>query len=234
MKADLHSHTWFSRDSMLEPRELVARARGAGLDRIAVTDHNIIDGALEAHAIDPSLVIVGEEIHCASGTHLIGLFLREPIPPGLPVEETAARIRHQGGVVYAPHPFAYLSSPTARALEGMAVADVVEVFNARAFLPAWNRRAALAARERGIPAAAGSDSHFAHEIGSAWTELPAFDTAEEFRRLLPQARPVGLRTQTPFVHCLSLGIQLVKAVSGGSRAGRRVYIEPRTRYRTTP
>jgi predicted metal-dependent phosphoesterase TrpH len=204
------------------------------LDRIAVTDHNIIDGALEAHSIDPALVIVGEEINCAGGTHLIGLFLHEAIPRGLPVPEVAMRIRHQGGVVYAPHPFAYLTAPTRRALEGIAVADVVEVFNARAFLPAWNRRAALTARQRGLPAAAGSDSHFAHEIGSAWTELPAFENAEEFRRSLGQARAVGLRTQSPFVHCLSLAVQLRKALTGEDRGSRPVYIQPRARYRTTP
>jgi hypothetical protein len=213
VKVDLHSHTRYSRDSLLKPSELVARARSAGLDRIAVTDHNAVDGAFEAKGIDPSLVIIGEEIDCDGRTDLIGLFLRERIPPGLSVQNAAARIREQGGVVYAPHPFAYVSAAGRHAVEAMAVADVVEVLNARAFLPAWNRRALEAARERGLPVAAGSDSHFGHEVGSAWTELPDFESADEFRAALRYAVPVGRRMQSPLVHCVSM------AVEGGKRVG---------------
>jgi predicted metal-dependent phosphoesterase TrpH len=216
----------------MAPRELVERAREARLDRIAVTDHNLLDGALEASGVDPALIIVGEEINCAGGTHLIGLFLREVIPPGLPVLEVAERIRAQGGIVYAPHPFAYAFEAQARAAEALGVADAVEVFNARAFLPSWNRRAGRAARERGLPSVAGSDSHFGHEIGSAWTELPDFATAEEFRRALPRARPVGLRTQSPFVHCLSLGVQLAKGARKLVTGDRQIYTGARARYPT--
>jgi predicted metal-dependent phosphoesterase TrpH len=221
VKVDLHSHTRYSRDSLLKPAELVARARSLGLHRIAVTDHNELDGAREAKAIDPSLVIIGEEIDCEDGTHLIGLFLRERIPPGLSVQDTAARIREQGGVVYAPHPYAYLSVAVSRALRTIAVADVVEVFNARAFLPAWNRRALDAARARGLPLAAGTDSHFAFEIGSAWTELPEFDNADELRRSLAKARPVSRKSQSPLVHCGSFAVEMLKTVGilPGHRSG---------------
>jgi predicted metal-dependent phosphoesterase TrpH len=220
VKADLHAHTRYSRDSLLEPAELIACARRAGLDRIAVTDHNVIAGALEASSIDPSMVIVGEEISCAGGTHLIGLFLHEVIPRGLSVRHTAARIREQGGVVYAPHPFAYLRSASRHAREAIAESDVVEAFNARAFLPRWNQRALRLAAASGVPIAAGSDSHFAFEIGSAWTELPAFATADEFRASLSAARPVARTLQSPFVHCVSLGIQLAKAVRGNRHERR--------------
>jgi len=222
VKVDLHAHTRYSRDSTLMPREFVARARGAGLDRIAVTDHNTIDGAQEASAIDPSLIIVGEEIDTRERTHLIGLFLHQAIPRGLRVREVAGRIREQGGVVYAPHPFAYPWAAERHALEAMSVADVVEVFNARAFLPIWNRRAFSAARSMGLPVAAGSDSHFAHEIGAAWTELPAFGSADEFRRSVASAAPVGLRTQTPFIHCVSLAVQMGKAFAGVVSPKRQV------------
>ncbi|MGH7553823.1 MAG: PHP domain-containing protein [Longimicrobiales bacterium] len=212
MKVDLHTHTSYSRDSTLAPAELVERARGVGLDRIAVTDHNRIDGAYAAHAIDPSLVILGEEIACRGGLHLIGLFIHERIPPGLEVEEAAERIRAQNGIVYAPHPFALLWRPTPRGERLLAVSDAVEVFNGRAFLPIWNRRAVRVARARQLLIGAGTDGHFAYEIGGSWTEMPSFATAAEFLRALEHARPYHVRQPSPFVHVASLGVQLAKRV----------------------
>jgi predicted metal-dependent phosphoesterase TrpH len=211
VKADLHIHTSHSRDSTASPAEVVARARSAGLDRIAVTDHNSIDGAREAAAIDPSLVIIGEEIDCAGGAHLIGLFLHERIPPHLEIEEVAQRIRNQGGIVYAPHPFAYLRNADARARRVLAVTDIVEVHNARAFISAWNRRAHEAARRLGLPCAAGTDSHTGREIGGAFTELPYFEDAAGMRAVLEKAAPVSIRKPLPHVHVISLALHLLKA-----------------------
>ena len=138
---DFHSHTSFSHDGHTSPRDLVERAREVGLDRIAVTDHGTIEGALRARELDPELVIVGEEIRCACHVELIGLFLTDRIPMRLPFNEVVERIRDQGGAIYAPHPFAYPREPRRRAARALAVADVVEAINARAFLPWWNRTA---------------------------------------------------------------------------------------------
>jgi predicted metal-dependent phosphoesterase TrpH len=216
IRVDLHVHSSRSRDSTLAPAELVERARAAGLDRVAITDHNRLDGAFEASDLDPALVIIGEEIDCAGGADLIGLYLREPIPPGLSVEETADRIRDQGGLVYAPHPFAYLKDARARARRVLAVADIVEVHNARAFLRPWNRRARQAARAAGLPCAAGTDAHFGHEIGGAFTELPPFDDAAGLRAVLAHAHPVSVRMPVPLVHVASITVQLGKRLAGTS------------------
>lgn len=208
MKVDLHCHTRFSPDSTTSPDVLVERAREADLDRVAVTDHGEIEGALRARSADPELVIVGEEIRCADRTEVIGLFLRERIPEGLPLEETVARIRDQGGVVYVPHPFAYLTRAGPRGLRAIWMADAVEGFNARAFWPAWNRRAVRAATRWGLPVGAGSDAHFPGEIGQAYTEMPAFLTADEFRENVPAAHPVGLAVSPPTVHLASAALKL--------------------------
>lgn len=206
LRVDLHSHTHYSPDAWTSPGELVRRAKLAGLDRIAVTDHGEIEGALEAASIAPDLVIVGEEIRCDCGTELIGLFLTRKIPPGLPIREVADRIRDQGGVVYAPHPSAYLFRSSWHAERALAVADLVEGFNSRAFLRIWNRTAARAAEEWGLPVGAGSDAHFPWEIGRAHTELPWFDGAAEFRGVINNARAVGFRTANPLIHAGSLGL----------------------------
>lgn len=210
IRADFHCHTHYSADAATTPTELVERAAECGIDRIAITDHGEIEGALRARELDPERIIVGEEIRCAGGTEIIGLFLHERIPYGLSVEETSARIRDQGGLVYAPHPFAYAWRAARHAEKALAVADIVESFNSRAFLPAWNRLALQHARSRGIPVAASSDGHFPYEIGRAYTELPWFDSADTLRAALAAASPVGHRTGTPLVHIASITLKLAR------------------------
>lgn len=190
MRVDLHTHTRYSQDATTRPSELVERAREAGLDRIAVTDHHSIEGALRAREREPDLVIIGEEIRCECGTELIGLFLRERIPDRLAMTEVAERIRAQGGVIYAPHPFAYPWRTVERAHRLLATADVIEVGNARAFMPGWNRAAHAAARRRRLPMGAGSDAHFPREIGRAYTKMPAFSDAVGFMGAAPRATAV--------------------------------------------
>lgn len=217
IRVDLHAHTRRSPDAVLEPAELVQRARDNGLDRVAVTDHGDIEGALEAHEIAPDLVIVGEEIRCRGYTELIGLFLSERIPMGLPIEEVVERIRDQDGVVYAPHPYAYPFRPAWHLERALAVSDVVEVFNARAFLTVWNRRAGAAARARALPGAASSDAHFPFELGRAYTEMPTFSSSATFLASVREARPVGLRRTHASVHAASLGMKSIRAVSTAAR-----------------
>ncbi len=206
MKVDLHLHTSYSVDGWASPDEMVRRALSRGIDKIAITDHETIDGALAARRTYPDRIIVGEEINCRCGTHLIGLFLSEHVASGLSIEDTADRIRQQGALVYAPHPFAYLTRPTQRAARTMAVSDVVEVFNSRAFLPFWNNRASELAHERALPVAASSDAHFPWEVGRAYSEMPDFETPDEFRKSLYLSHPVGLRTGSPWLHVASLTV----------------------------
>ncbi len=199
-RVDLHAHTWYSGDSPTSPGRLVQRARAAGLDRIAVTDHNTIDGAFAAQDLDPERVIVGEEITCSCGTHLIGLFLQERIPKGVTIEDAARAIRRQGGVVYAPHPIAYITRPAWRAERVFAVADVVEVFNSRGTLPSWNRKAASQAEERRVRRAAGSDAHMPWEIGRAFAEMPPFHDAASFLESAAQCSRISGSTCSVFLH----------------------------------
>ncbi|MCI0437036.1 MAG: PHP domain-containing protein [Gemmatimonadetes bacterium] len=213
VRADLHTHTWHSLDSWMAPATLVERARAGGLDRVAVTDHGEIDGALEAHALDPARVIVGQEICCEGDTEIIGLFLHRRVPMGRPLEESAADVRDQGGLVYAPHPFAYRSHWRWHAERALAVADIVEVFNSRAFLPYWDRAASRAAREKGLPGAAGSDAHFPWEIGRACTILPAFDDAAGFRSALALAVPVGMHKALATIHVASVTLETMRRVA---------------------
>ena len=64
---EFHCHTHASKDSLTLPADLIAAARRKGIDRVVVTDHNSIAGAREAQAIDPELIIIGEEIMTTKG-----------------------------------------------------------------------------------------------------------------------------------------------------------------------
>ncbi|MDH3734533.1 MAG: PHP domain-containing protein [Gemmatimonadota bacterium] len=220
-RVDLHSHTSYSHDGHTPPRALVERARERRLDRIAVTDHGTIEGALLARDIDPDLVIVGEEIRCRCRTELIGLFLKERIPQRLSLTETVERIRDQGGVVYAPHPYAYARRALWRANRALRVADVVEGINARAFLPIWNHAAIKASERRGLPVVAGSDAHFAFEIGRAYAEMPEFVGAEEFLAAAPRARPSLARLSSPWLHVVGFAMKWRRIALAPARPAAR-------------
>jgi len=203
-RIDLHLHTHYSRDCAVSPQRVIGVARGRGLARIAITDHNTIRGALEAQALAPDFVIVGEEIKTDSG-ELLAYFIREEIPAGLTPEETIRRIREQGGVVGVSHPLDQLRREAmgrdvlARMLP---LIDCVEVFNARVVLPGDNARAQALAREHGLPGTAGSDAHSVGEIGRAYVEVPPFSGPQEFVQSLARGAARG-RLSSPLVHLIS-------------------------------
>jgi hypothetical protein len=182
---DLHMHTSWSHDCSMDVDELIAHAESEGLGAIAITDHNVFGGALEAveRAHRRKLIVIpGEEIKTAEDGEVIGLFLQEEIPRGLSFAETIAAIRAQGGLVYVPHPFDRLHSiPRPETLhKHLAEIDVFEVYNARLLFDAYNDEAVRFARKYNLTAAAGSDAHVLQGVGTGAVRMRRFDGAEEF------------------------------------------------------
>lgn len=209
LRLDLHIHTRASHDCLSDYSEVVATARARGLDRIAITDHNEIEGALRIRDLAPDLVIVGEEVKTAEGVDLSGLFLTEKIPKGTSAVETAQAIREQGGMVYIPHPFAGgkgLGEAVLADIEPWV--DVVEIFNARIHDPALNEKAGAWAKERGLPGGAGSDAHTLREIGRGVLEVPSFGGKEGFLQALRSGRVVG-QSSSYLVHLASTWAKIV-------------------------
>ena len=176
--ADLHTHSRASFDSLASPASLVETAARRGLTHLAITDHDRIDGALEARDAGREratelTVIVGEEIRTTDGD-LIALFLSSAIPAGLSVAEAIAEVRAQGGLVGMPHPFDRFRGSLLRdaTLERLvSEVDWIEAYNARVALGNGNVRAAALARSAGRPGIAVSDAHSAMEVGVAYTAL---------------------------------------------------------------
>ena len=86
LRVEFHCHSIASEDSLSRPEDLIRTCRKKGIDRLVITDHNTIAGALAARELAPDLVIVGEEILTEEGEFLAA-FVEEEVPPGLPVME---------------------------------------------------------------------------------------------------------------------------------------------------
>jgi predicted metal-dependent phosphoesterase TrpH len=169
----------------MTPAVLLSTARAKGLDCIAVTDHNTVRGGLLALGLseaDPSLprVIPGIELSTEVG-EVVGLYVREDIPRGLPLREATLRIRDLGGLVYLPHPHDVFRRGAISRRErdnAAALCDLVEGFNGRALGPCAGAKSARLAERQGKPCGAGSDAHHRGEVGRAWVEVAELPTRE--------------------------------------------------------
>jgi predicted metal-dependent phosphoesterase TrpH len=214
IRIDMHIHTRASFDCLCDPERVLERALAAGLNRICITDHNVLAEALALRARYPDRVIAGEEVKTAEGVDIIGLYLEEAIPRGTPAVATCERIRAQGGLVYVPHPFAGGKGRGGSVLPRIAeLVDVVEGHNARLHDPALNERARAWAAARGLPLGAGSDAHTLREVGRAYVEVPPFeDTPAGLLAALREGRLVGT-SSSRWVHLASTAAKLRKLVS---------------------
>jgi predicted metal-dependent phosphoesterase TrpH len=182
--ADLHMHTDHSHDCAVPVADLLDYAEAQGLGAIAITDHNVFAGAQEAVQLARGrglVIIPGEEIKTQKG-EVIGLFLAKKIERGLPMADTIAAIREQGGVVYLPHPFDRLHTiPDAPTLHRhLPEIDVFEVYNARLLFEGFNDEALRYARKYNLTMGAGSDAHVLQGVGTGLVRMRAFENAAEF------------------------------------------------------
>lgn len=211
--ADLHIHTHHS-DGQDGPAEVLAWAGRIGLDVIAITDHDQIDGALIAAEMarrEPESpdVIVGEEVSSLEG-HILALFIERLVPPDMTAAETVAAIHEQGGLAIAAHPYWRSSSTDHKGRVyglGNRIAeldfDAVEVING-GFTPSMigaNRRAGWVAEALGRTPIGGSDAHVKHALGWGHTRFDG-RSAHDLRKSIEAGRtqagrsrfhPTGLR-----------------------------------------
>jgi len=168
MKYDLHIHSKYSSDGVLDPKKIVKIAIKRKLDGIAITDHNTIKGGLETKKYEQAdfQVIVGSEIMTERG-EVIGLFLTEEIR-STDIQDVISEIKDQNGIVIVPHPFDEMRhSAVHPGEEDVKLIDCVEGFNPRCIRGKYNRNAVEFAMKHNLTIVAGSDAHFSNEIGNA-------------------------------------------------------------------
>ena len=224
---DLHCYTSASFDSLATPAAVVRAAAARGLTHLAITDHDRIDGALEARrraaTEAPGLhVLIGQEIRTTSGD-LIGVFLHEAIPPGLSPEAAVAAVRAQGGLVGLAHPFdrfrGSVGKGEAAGLNELAgTIDWIETWNARLLLGDGNGRAAELAARLGVPGVAVSDAHTTIEVGIAATIVNGDpSTADGLRAALAGPLELVMGRASAYVRLFGPAAKLVQRARGRGR-----------------
>jgi len=177
LKIDLHVHTCYSKDSNITLEDLIFQIKRKGLDGVAITDHDVVEGSLrlikminEGDEYNKPLIIPGIEVSTKSG-HIIGINITSPIPKGLSVEETIEKIHENGGIAIAAHPQTLFKDGVGLNPEILSLGlDAIEVINSSLFpfrlLTNLTRRFA---ERYNMPQTAGSDSHMLETIGLAYT-----------------------------------------------------------------
>jgi predicted metal-dependent phosphoesterase TrpH len=223
-KADLHIHTTYSTDGTASVREALESAVRAGLDVIAITDHDEVRGSLEARAISNEYgiqVIAGSEVSTKEG-HLVVLFIERNIPAGMSLIDTLITVRELGGVAIVPHPdhpmpnsislqniVKALAHPQAReALYG------IEVCNMNPSHSPFNQRSQKAADTLQLAHIASSDAHSASMIGAAVSHFEG-SSVRDLRQAIQRraTQPEQINHEKPlriFIHWLGLYIQRKK------------------------
>lgn len=171
LSVDVHVHTDASYDASASVDAVLAHAADAGLDAIAITDHDTMAGvgrAMELARTHGVAVVPGVEVSTADG-HLLALGVGTRPEPGHPLEETVAAVQSQGGAAVVPHPFQRSRHGVSRAAVGDC--DGVEAYNAMAMTGVQNRRARAFADREGYPVLGGSDAHTPEMVGRAVTHV---------------------------------------------------------------
>jgi predicted metal-dependent phosphoesterase TrpH len=211
IKADLHIHTKYSKDSSTEFVAIIEKCQSIGINCIAIADHGTVEGALKLKAIAPFQVIVAEEVLTPCG-EIMGMFLKEGIPTNISVEETIKRIKDQDGLICIPHPCDKVR-PSAfnrkDLLEIISEVDIIEAFNARSY---FNSQAKQIAVKYNKLCSAGSDAHSSLEIGNAYLEIPEFDDKYGFMTSLANGKIHGHKS-SPLVHINSTFSKIIKRLN---------------------
>jgi len=209
MKYDLHIHSKYSSDGILDPEKIVKIATKRGLNGIAITDHNTIKGGLEAKKYENEdfTVIVGSEISTERG-EIIGLFLEEEVK-SKDVQEVVSEIKEQNGIIIIPHPFDELRHSAFHPAEGDAkFIDCIEGFNSRCVYQKYNKKAVEFAMKHNLTITAGSDAHFAWEIGNAFILAESSSDEELRRKIMKKETTFKGKLSNPLNHGLTKVLKL--------------------------
>ncbi len=162
---------------------------------MAITDHDTMDGALKIAQERDFLVVPGMEISSSDG-HIVGLNLREPIPAGLSAIKTVGRIHEAGGIAIACHPTGFFKGHLGKHINSSF--DAVEVINSSAipFSRSVKNNMKIAS-SLGKPCVAGSDAHYAPEVGCAYTLINAEPNLNELIKAISRGMCQPFGTSIP-------------------------------------
>jgi predicted metal-dependent phosphoesterase TrpH len=203
-RADLHVHSWHSkvngdlpffrsRDCYSAPADVYRTAKARGMNIVAITDHDSLDGSLELRDRFPAAddILMGEEVSCRLPDGDIEVHLgvygmtealhRDLQPLRRNVFDVIARLREADTFFALNHLFHFYRGqvPLETYLRLVPSVPALEVRNGT-MTPAHNLLIErIRERSAGVVAVAGSDAHTLRRIGRTWTAAPGA-TATEF------------------------------------------------------
>jgi hypothetical protein len=229
LNVELHCHTVHSMDGLMSFDSLLRTATAVGLDAVAITDHDTVEGALAFERLAksrnaPLQIIVGEERTLADGSHLIGLFLRRHIE-ATDLEGALREIDAQGGLCLIPHPFRRKDGLLRDGLEPLRLFEgrlaAFELFSAKCSY-AENQRAAELLASTQLAPFGGSDAHYESDLGEcvnviAWAGDVRASVQRMFERRAPfqilgkpQREKDGERAYAPLYYRVKKYVRLPK------------------------
>ncbi len=197
-KADLHIHSGAG-DGLASVAQILDYVESqTDLDLIAITDHDLMEGSLEARALMAKgryrfQLLTGMEITTLEG-HLLAYDIEEPIRMLQSLSRTVDLVHKQGGFCVVPHPMNWFTLSIQRysilrilrdPREGVHL-DGIEIINP-IFAGRLRYERVLTSNEEEFHLAefGGSDAHFLPQIGKAYTLFPS-RTAEDLRQAVRQ------------------------------------------------
>jgi predicted metal-dependent phosphoesterase TrpH len=227
MLIDLHVHTHHTPGCPLAPRDVVRRAREAGLDGVAVTDLNSMEGLEEIRAAardEGFLALCGVEIATDRGHYLCFFPDPEKVPalpqifgtPPWPVRDVLRKVGEMGGVAVAAHPYdKSVERPSGDAIFTLDGLSAIEGLNARRN-GAANDLAVEAADHMALPCTGASGALASlDEIGKA---------ATLFRDPVRSEADLVAQIRAGSIFCVAIGVAARPPGPGGrerpERSGR--------------
>jgi len=213
MRLDLHIHSCYSKDCTSPIAAILEQAIGAGLDGIAICDHDTVEGSLEARRLVDEMgldlvVVPGIEVTTNRG-HLLVLGADKAFPINSDPSDIIKMARERDCLIVAPHP--YKGYPKSLGDVSDLDVDAIEVLNSRFILGKFNKRAVEMAETLGLPMLGNSDAHFVEMVGRAYTEIDAEPSVEAVFKAIMDKKTVVHGTRTP------LGVQFYQACLGVKR-----------------
>lgn len=201
INAELHCHNSFSNfhvgeeeppyDCNISIRDQLERSYNLGLNAIFVTNHNTLDGYHQLleykndHEKFKNIdVFPAEEITIDNGAHVLAYGLYDEIPAGISLDDVIDKIRDQGGVSSAPHPFSLLDALRDNAKK----CDMVEVFNSNNIDILSNARATQFALDNDMIQVAGSDSHVISTLGRCVNVIDSENNLDDILRAMKKGK----------------------------------------------
>lgn len=178
LKVDFHSHTADDPQDYIafSSKELIDRAHSLGFDALAITNHDTVtfDREVERYAEERGILLLPGIELTLSHKHVVVINPELDGYPGMQELEDLAKIKNDGNLIIAPHPFyPGFKCLWSRLEEHISLFDAIEFSFFYSRFINRNKRAVKLAHRHGKPLLGTSDCHNIWQVGFTYTLVEA-------------------------------------------------------------